>query len=413
MTIPIASLAFAILTTFSPGPAEARVDVSVGLSFFYSDLAPYGNWVTVREYGDVWCPRAVAVGWQPYLRGEWRYTDYGWTWVSFDPWGGVPYHYGTWVITPEWGWVWIPGTTWAPAWVTWCFHGDTIGWAPVPPSFSLGLAGYGGPAIVAPARSYVFVPMRSFVGVDARTVRLDPARNTRYVSGAQKATSFAVSGGIVRTGGPAVSRLRTVTGAPIRTSSLSEARTRAIPVTSSASTSRRSLAVVAPARERATAWHEHQSRGGKTTAQNRNEPERRRSAGDTGVRMPAPKKKVEPAHLQSPARASGGTSPAVVRSVERQYDVKRQAPAWSGERVHEAKPQAPARSAERVHEVKPQLSAQPARRPHEVKPQAPARPPEPPRQMKAQAPQRPAPPPHEKKASRPAKKPEKPEPHGN
>ncbi|HSB35581.1 MAG TPA: DUF6600 domain-containing protein [Thermoanaerobaculia bacterium] len=372
------ALVVAFLTILAPAPADARTNVSVSLSLFFSDLAPYGNWVTAGEYGEVWCPRAVEVGWQPYLRGEWRYTDCGWTWVSFDPWGGVPYHYGTWVFTREWGWVWIPGTVWAPAWVTWCFHGDTIGWAPVPPSFSLGLAGYSGPAIVAPARSYVFVPTRNFVGVDTRTVRLDPARNASYVSSARRATNFAVSGGVVKTGGPAVSSIQRVAGAPVRTFSLSEARTRAVPLSSATPSSKRTFAVVAPARDRAAASRPHESRAG-TAAEVRKEPGRKRAENVKGVGAPAPKKKVEPARLRNPSRASGGMSPAVVRPTERQHG--RTLPPAAG-------------GAERVHEAKPQLSA---------------RPPEPPREVKAKPPGRPAPPPHQTKGPPPGKKRE---PHG-
>src|SRR5512135_226901 len=86
-------------------PARA----SVSVSFFYRSLAPYGEWVTVSSYGRCWRPAHVAVGWQPYLDGEWIYTDAGWTWDSFDPWGGDPYHYGTWVFTVRYGWIWIPG----------------------------------------------------------------------------------------------------------------------------------------------------------------------------------------------------------------------------------------------------------------------------------------------------------------
>ena len=78
---------------------EVRASASVSVSFFYDSLAPYGDWVTVPAYGRCWRPSHVAFGWQPYLDGEWDYTDAGWTWVSFDPWGGDPYHYGTWVFT--------------------------------------------------------------------------------------------------------------------------------------------------------------------------------------------------------------------------------------------------------------------------------------------------------------------------
>src|SRR5260221_2946252 len=96
-----------------------RADSSVTISYFYGELSPYGEWVTVSSYGRCWRPTRIAADWQPYLDGEWVYTEDGWTWVSFDPWGPDPYHYGTWTRVAGIGWVWIPGTIWAPAWGTW------------------------------------------------------------------------------------------------------------------------------------------------------------------------------------------------------------------------------------------------------------------------------------------------------
>ena len=61
--------------------------VSVSLSFFHETLAPHGRWVMTASYGEVWAP-AVAVGWAPYVNGEWVYSDWGWTWVSYDSVGG-------------------------------------------------------------------------------------------------------------------------------------------------------------------------------------------------------------------------------------------------------------------------------------------------------------------------------------
>lgn len=43
------------------------------------------------------------------------------------------YHYGRWVLDPEFGWVWILGNEWARAWVSWRRSHDHIGWAPLPP----------------------------------------------------------------------------------------------------------------------------------------------------------------------------------------------------------------------------------------------------------------------------------------
>ena len=119
-------------TKWAAGSARAATGAGVSFSFFYESLAPYGHWVTTASFGQVWAP-AVSSGWAPYVRGEWAYTAYGWTWVAADPWGAIPYRYGTWVWIEPHGWVWVPGYVWAPAWVTWAYTDDYIGWAPLPP----------------------------------------------------------------------------------------------------------------------------------------------------------------------------------------------------------------------------------------------------------------------------------------
>ncbi len=104
----------------------------VSVSFFHERLAPHGRWIVAASLGDVWVPSGIAAGWAPYTDGEWTLTDYGWTWVSYDPWGDVPCHYGAWTWVDPYGWVWAPGTVWAPAWVTWAYTDDFVGWAPLP-----------------------------------------------------------------------------------------------------------------------------------------------------------------------------------------------------------------------------------------------------------------------------------------
>ena len=44
------------------------------------------------------------------------------------------------MIEPGLGWVWVPGYVWAPAWVVYRTGPSYIGWAPVPPSFSVGVS---------------------------------------------------------------------------------------------------------------------------------------------------------------------------------------------------------------------------------------------------------------------------------
>jgi len=90
----------------------------------YQDLDDHGAWRTVPDYGAVWVPRGVAVGWAPYHYGHWVWVEpWGWTWVDDAPWGFAPFHYGRWVYVGYWAWV--PGPvavrppcstdTWSPA----------------------------------------------------------------------------------------------------------------------------------------------------------------------------------------------------------------------------------------------------------------------------------------------------------
>lgn len=113
------------------GTAPAQGVVSFG--FFYSSLDPYGEWIPLEGgiYG--WRPVHAVVDWRPYTVGRWAWTPYGWYWVSEEPWGWATYHYGRWYYDDFYGWIWIPGYDWAPAWVEWRFGGDYIGWAPLGP----------------------------------------------------------------------------------------------------------------------------------------------------------------------------------------------------------------------------------------------------------------------------------------
>ncbi|MFC3323976.1 DUF6600 domain-containing protein [Mesorhizobium cantuariense] len=95
-------------------------------------LSNYGGWRTSSRFGDVWVPK-VRTEWRPYTEGRWIWTDDGWYWQSTEPFGDVVYHYGRWAYDPDFGWVWIAGDQWAPAWVVWRQGGNDVGWAPAPP----------------------------------------------------------------------------------------------------------------------------------------------------------------------------------------------------------------------------------------------------------------------------------------
>jgi len=111
-------------TSQAPGPdgldkwAEERdlkEDNSVSAKYVsrdvpgYSDLDDYGEWRDEPEYGHVWYPRYVDVGWAPYSVGYWNWVGpWGWSWVDTEPWGFAPFHYGRWNYFGG-GWGWCPG----------------------------------------------------------------------------------------------------------------------------------------------------------------------------------------------------------------------------------------------------------------------------------------------------------------
>ncbi len=132
----------------SPGPAPSAVVVAAAeapyepapaevIAVYKTDLAPAaGIWVQDAEYGWVWIPRARPADWYPYSVGHWVNTDCGWYWVAEGDeaeWGLITYHYGCWHRHLRLGWIWVPGTLWAPAWVSWRWGGGYCGWAPIPP----------------------------------------------------------------------------------------------------------------------------------------------------------------------------------------------------------------------------------------------------------------------------------------
>ena len=113
--------------------AQARAHDEISFDFFYDNLSPYGEWSDVEGYGMVWHPSDMDDEWAPYTDGYWSYTDAGWTWVSYEDWGGNCYHYGRWVQVDDYGWCWVPDYEWGPAWVSWRKNDRYVGWAPLPP----------------------------------------------------------------------------------------------------------------------------------------------------------------------------------------------------------------------------------------------------------------------------------------
>ncbi len=110
-----------------------------------------GSGLRYPGYGNAWIPNAEP-DFQPYAtNGHWVMTEYGNTWVSNYDWGWAPFHYGRWLYDPAYGgWLWLPDTEWAPAWVSWRSGGGYYGWAPLGPGINSN--------INIPAPYWTFVP---------------------------------------------------------------------------------------------------------------------------------------------------------------------------------------------------------------------------------------------------------------
>lgn len=175
--------------------------VSARVGSFYDALAPYGTWVDAGPYGWAWCPLDVPLGWRPYTVGYWAYSDWGWTWMAEDPWGWIPYHYGRWAFDARYGWIWVPGDVWAPAWVAWRFGEGWTGWAALPPD--VGWSAAAGISFTSydldrsiDRFSWCFVRNRDF-GRPRRLAGIAPAsRNVTLLRETREVTRYVSSQGI-------------------------------------------------------------------------------------------------------------------------------------------------------------------------------------------------------------------------
>lgn len=180
----------------------------INLSYFQTQLAPYGSWVDVPGYGTCWVPaiQQTVPDWRPYLNGgHWVYTDDGWSWQSDYPWGEYTFHYGRWLRDPRLGWAWVPGYHWGPAWVCWrnAEAEGYCGWAPLPPGArfeaGVGLMWDGRVAVdadfgLAPDM-FVFIPFDHFWAHDYLAFRAPFGRVPFLFRGSILANHFGFVGG--------------------------------------------------------------------------------------------------------------------------------------------------------------------------------------------------------------------------
>ncbi|MEO6850333.1 MAG: DUF6600 domain-containing protein, partial [Mucilaginibacter sp.] len=176
---------------------------------FYDNLQPYGTWVSDPEYGNVWIPDAEE-GFRPYAtQGHWVVTDYGNTWVSDYPWGWATFHYGRWKYDDYYGWEWIPGHTWAPAWVSWRHGGGYYGWAPLMPGISISISIGGGYHV--PDNYWVCAPQAYINSPNVYNYYAPPSRSVTIIHNTTIINNTYIKNNVTYVSGPRVQEIRQVT----------------------------------------------------------------------------------------------------------------------------------------------------------------------------------------------------------
>ena len=162
--------------------------------FFYSSLRPYGEWIEMEPGFYAWRPIRVRAGWRPYLHGRWVWTDYGWYWTSYEPFGWAVFHYGRWYLDDYYGWIWVPDDVWGPAWVEWRYDNDYIGWAPLPPyaSFSISVGIRFTTRWHAHHGYWSFVRYRHFGSTRINNYVLDESYSRRLIRTTRSAVGYEV-----------------------------------------------------------------------------------------------------------------------------------------------------------------------------------------------------------------------------
>jgi len=118
----------------TPLPQPVQKLPSAVFYFAQHYSSTYGEWIWDDYFGYVWRPfyndNYPWGNWSPYVYGQWTYLNGSLFWVPQEPWGWVPYHLGIWQWDKEKGWLWIPGSTFAPAWAVWDFYFGYYSWRP-------------------------------------------------------------------------------------------------------------------------------------------------------------------------------------------------------------------------------------------------------------------------------------------
>ena len=188
-------------------------DINLTYNDFYENLAPYGQWIEDPHYGFVWSPNVEANFRPYYTQGHWALTDYGNTWVSDYQWGWAPFHYGRWTFDAYYGWLWIPGTTWGPAWVSWRSGNGSFGWAPLDPEYEFTPSDF--KEYHCPKDWWVFLPPRYLYGGDYYRYWYGPFGNSTVLKSTTPIDNTYVNEGVTYVAGPGAPQIEKVSKKPV------------------------------------------------------------------------------------------------------------------------------------------------------------------------------------------------------
>jgi hypothetical protein len=207
-----------VVISFSAFQVKAAPEYG-GDGYFYSALAPYGDWIELNDGMTVWHPIMMPRHWQPYTIGRWEWTADGWYWDSDEPFGYITYHYGRWYNDDYYGWIWVPDDQWAPAWVEWRYDDDYIGWAPLSPYglFEIGFGLRFTHEYHPPYGYWNFVVYNHFCDYNVYNYYAGPTYKYRIYNGTKYRTDYDYNNGRVINRGVGYDIIRQRSGRPIKT----------------------------------------------------------------------------------------------------------------------------------------------------------------------------------------------------
>ena len=122
------------------------------------------------------------------------------------------------VELPTYGWVWLPGHVWAPAWVRWKITNDYVGWCPLTPfanwkmSEGINLTNY---KFVNDYDDWLFIGKSKFTEEINSSNRVNTDKNEKYVNSASDVINISYQNSKIFNAGPDVKDIETKTGRTI------------------------------------------------------------------------------------------------------------------------------------------------------------------------------------------------------